>query len=270
MTTIQQLVSRRWRVSAQPFRIRTADGVWIAGTRLGDASAERAAAVLAHGLFGWHRKPRLARFAEDLTPWFTVYAVDLRGHGGSGGTSTFGGMEVEDVEAVVRLARGEGHRRLATIGTSMGAIAVVRHAALIGGIDHVVAISSLARWGPHDDDGHVARARAWRRMRSLTDTPRGRRLVRAYGVRLPSEWERAESPEEVVAKIAPTPLLVVHGKDDHLFAHDEAVRMFEGAGEPKRLLLAERFGHAEDGLSPALARRLARSIHEGWDQTWRG
>ena len=68
MTTIQRLISRRWGVPAKPFRVRTIDGVWIAGTRLGDASSERAAGVFAHGLFGWHRKPRLARFAEDLTP----------------------------------------------------------------------------------------------------------------------------------------------------------------------------------------------------------
>jgi hypothetical protein len=59
-------------------------------------------------------------------------------------------------------------------------------------------------------------------------------------------------------------------KDDHLFPHDEAVRLFEGAGEPKRLLLAERFGHAEDGLSLDLAGRLARSIHRGWEPAWPG
>jgi pimeloyl-ACP methyl ester carboxylesterase len=198
MTSIQRVLSHRWRIPAQPFRVRATDGVRIAGTRLGDASPERPALVLAHGLLGWHRKPRLARFAEDLSPWFTVYAMDLRGHGASGGVCTYGGDEVEDVSGVVDLAREQGHRRIATMGTSMGAIAVLRHAALVGGTDHVVAISSLARWGPHDDDGHQRRSRTWRRLRSVTSTERGRRLVRAYGVRLPSMWEPVESPEEVV------------------------------------------------------------------------
>lgn len=253
---------------AEPFRVRATDGVAIAGTRVGDASPERPALILAHGLLGWHRKPRLARFAEDLSPWFTVYSIDLRGHGASGGVSTYGGDEVEDVGAAVSLARERGHRRIASMGTSMGAIAVVRHAALAGGVDHVVAISSLASWGPHDDDGHVRRTQAWRRLRSLTWTDRGRRLVRAYGVRLPSVWEPAESPEEVVGKIAPTPLLIVHGRDDQLFHEREAMRLFEGAGEPKRLLLADRFGHAEDGLSPALARRLARGVYRSWGLPW--
>lgn len=268
MTSIQLVMSHRWRVPAEPFVVGTRDGVEIAGTRLGDASPERPALVLAHGLLGWHRKPRLARFAEALSPWFTVYALDLRGHGDSGGVSSYGSDEVEDVDAVVGLTRERNHRRVATMGISMGAIAVVRHAALSGGIDHVVAISSLARWGPHDDDGHAPRARAWRRMRSLTGTERGRRIVRAYGVRLPSGWEPTEAPEEVVGKIAPTPLLIVHGRDDHLFHEREALRLFEEAGEPKRLLLAERFGHAEDGLSPSLARRLTRGIYGTWELPW--
>jgi alpha-beta hydrolase superfamily lysophospholipase len=55
-----------------------------------------------------------------------------------------GGAEVDDVEAVVRLARKETHAKVVTVGTSMGGIAVLRHAGLIGGVDEVVAISSLA------------------------------------------------------------------------------------------------------------------------------
>jgi pimeloyl-ACP methyl ester carboxylesterase len=267
MTTVQRLFARRWRVPAASFRVRASDGVEIAGARLGDASPERPALVLAHGLFGWHRKPRVARFAEDLTRWFTVYGMDLRGHGGSGGTCTYGCSEIEDVDAVVRLARDRRHATIATLGTSMGAIAVVRHAALRGGVDHVVTISSPAGWGP-DDAGSAAHAAAWRRLRGVVATRPGRRLARAFGVRLPSAWEALESAGEVAGSVAPTPLLVVHGADDHLFALDEAMRLFEAAREPKGLLVASRFGHAEDGFSPALARRLARAVYQGWGRPW--
>jgi pimeloyl-ACP methyl ester carboxylesterase len=268
MTTLQDVLAHRFDVPAESFRGRTDDGVEIRGARLGDASAERGALVLCHGLMGWHRKPRFARFAEALTPWFTVFVFDLRGHGRSGGVSTLGDREIEDVNAVVRLARGEGHVRVATMGMSMGGIAVVRHAALIGGVDAVVAISSLAGWGPHDDSRR--RRRAWRRMRRVTETARGRRVLRAYGVRLPPSWEAPESPEEVADKIAPTPLLVVHGRDDHLFGEDQAHRLFEAASEPKRMLLAERFGHAEDGLSRAFAGRLAHGVYVLWGLAWAG
>jgi fermentation-respiration switch protein FrsA (DUF1100 family) len=106
-------------------------------------------------------------------------------------------------------------------------------------------------------------------MQWMTGTPRGRRLARLIGVRLPSTWDRPESPEDVVGKIAPVPLLLVHGRDDHFFDEEEAWRLYRAAGEPKRLLLAGRFGHAEDGFSPELAERIGRFVHEAWEVPWR-
>ena len=66
-----------------------------------------------------------------------------------------------------------------------------------------------------------------------------------------AEWERAEPPAELVDRIAPTPLLLVHGRDDHYFDEEQAWMLYRRAGEPKRLLLAGRFGHAEDGYTPS-------------------
>jgi len=37
---------------------------------------------------------------------------------------------------------------------------------------------------------------------------------------------------------------------------------------PKRLLLGDGFGHAEDGLTPAFGHRLARVIHETLEVSW--
>ena len=83
MTTVQLALSHHWRVPAHVFGVRTSDDVLIVGTRLGDHDPERPAMVLVHGLMGWHAKPKFAVFAEHLTEWFTVYAFDMRGHGGS-------------------------------------------------------------------------------------------------------------------------------------------------------------------------------------------
>ena len=149
MTSVQLLASHHWRVPTSALSLRTEDGVSIQGTLLGDHGPASPAVVLAHGLMGWHRKPRFAQFAERLSEWFAVYAFDHRGHGASGGVSDFGGAEVVDVEEVVRLARANGHRQVVSVGTSMGGIAVVRHAAILGGVDAVVAISSLAYWDWH-------------------------------------------------------------------------------------------------------------------------
>jgi pimeloyl-ACP methyl ester carboxylesterase len=266
MTTVQLALSHHWRVPAHAFAVLTEDDVQIAGTRLGRHDVERPAVVVVHGLMGWHAKPKFAVFAEHLTEWFTVYAFDMRGHGASGGVSDFGGAEILDVDRVVALARREGHRTVVTAGTSQGGIAVLRHAGLLGGVDAVVGISSLAYWDWHGG----AEPAALRQFHARIGTRSGRAALRAWGVRLPEAWDEPESPEEVVGKIAPTPVVIVHGTDDHLFPPDHARLLYEAAGEPKRLLLGDGFGHAEDGLTPAFARRLARVIHETVELPWSG
>lgn len=52
-------------------------------------------------------------------------------------------------------------------------------------------------------------------------------------------------PWEQVAKIAPRPLLIVHGERNDLYKPDEALRLYEAAHEPKRLHLMTGLGHTE-------------------------
>ena len=266
MKTVQGITSHHWRVPAYPFTVTTQDGVEIAGTRLGEPGADLPAMILSHGMIGWHRKPKFAVFAEKLTPWFAVYAMDMRGHGESTGVCDFGGLEIYDIEAVHQRARADGHDRVITVGTSMGGIATIRHGALIGGVDAVIGISSLAYWDWHDD----AHPKLRRNMHTKIGTPAGRAALRAFGVRMPEHWDEPESPEEVIGKIAPTPVIIVHGTDDKLFPPSHAQRLFDAAGEPKRLLLGEGFGHAEDGLSPAFANKLVSVVHESVGWAWSG
>ena len=69
--------------------------------------------------------------------------------------------------------------------------------------------------------------------------------------------EVTEEPAELVGRIAPTPLVIVHGRDDHFFDEEQAWLLYGRAGQPKRLLLARRFGHAEDGYSVGFGGRVA-------------
>jgi pimeloyl-ACP methyl ester carboxylesterase len=256
MLSIQRFLNYRWQVPHEPFVVETTDGVRIVGTALGADLTSRPALVLAHGLMGWHRRERFAVFAEELTHWFAVYAVDLRGHGASGGIGDYGGAEIQDIDAVVALARARGHRTVITMGMSMGGITVLRHAALLGGVDAVVPISSLAWWNWRDT-AHPKVA-GWMDRRIVHK--RGRLLLRLWGSRLPDDWAEPASPEDVVAKISPVPFLLVHGDRDGLFSVAHAERLFELAGEPKRLLLGHGGRHAEDLIQPGFAELLARNI----------
>jgi pimeloyl-ACP methyl ester carboxylesterase len=141
------------------------------------------------------------------------------------------------------------------LGGSLGGIAVVLEAANYHDTDGVVSISTPALWD-HSKSKFVRRA-TW-----LFVSPVGRSIARKImGTRIHLDWgKHPEPPAEVVGKIAPTPILIVHGEDDHFFSADDARTLHERAGEPKRLWLLPEFGHAEDGFTPEFTALLTDEI----------
>jgi pimeloyl-ACP methyl ester carboxylesterase len=219
---------------------------------LGEAAGDTALVVV-HGFMGYRSKPKARMLAEALSARYRVFAFDLRGHGQSGGACTGGAVEHLDVEAVAEHARRRGFKRVVTIGWSLGGIAVLRHAGTMGGIDGVIAISAPARWG---SDTKAVRRATW-----IFTSRLGRALAKGVlGTRIDLHLDMPDPPVLAVAAIKDTPLLIVHGEDDHFFGADSARELFEAANDPKKLLLYPRFGHAEDGFSAAFARTLIREI----------
>lgn len=96
----------------------------------GGAAPGSTAVVLAHGFTGSADRPALLRTAEVFARRAAVITFSFRGHGRSGGRSTVGDREVLDLAAAVAWARSLGHRRIVTVGFSMGGSVVLRHAAL--------------------------------------------------------------------------------------------------------------------------------------------
>jgi pimeloyl-ACP methyl ester carboxylesterase len=208
--------------------------------------------VLAHGFTGSWRRVTVRAIAARLCRFGGVVSFDFRGHGRSGGRSTLGDREVLDVDAAVRAARELGYRRVATCGWSMGSSVVLRHAALHGGVDAVVAVSGPSRWFVRDTV-------PMRRVHWVVERRAGRMVARLLlRTRISSvRWDPLpESPLEVVGRIAPTPLLLVHGDQDAYFAVDHARALAERAGEPTELWLVPGFGHAEGGATAELVDRI--------------
>jgi hypothetical protein len=75
-------------------------------------------------------------------------------------------------------------------------------------------------------------------------------LYKAHGFGSPVSLESADyllrfRPDDVVARIAPRPLLLIHGSENGLHLPEESEHLYELAGEPKRLELLEGKGHTE-------------------------
>ena len=74
------------------------------------------------------------------------------------------------------------------------------------------------------------------------------------------------SPVEVVGRISPIPLLIVHGDSDHYFPVEHPEALYAAAREPKELWLLEGFGHAESAadLAEGIGRLDLASAADLW------
>lgn len=225
----------RWDGQEVPVTWLSEDGVLLHGRSI--SSEGPFTILLVHGLLGNHAAPSFQAAARSLARYGTVHAFDLRGHGESGGACTLGNAEALDVASVTRVAAQED-RPVVVVGFSMGAVAAIRSAALYQPPDAVVAVSPPASWNGPRRFGAKRTSLIWK-------VPGGRDALRFLtGVRMQA-WEDCESPLDVVHKIAPVPLLIVHGTDDDFFPPSEAEDLFEAAGEPKELWMIPAGGHAE-------------------------
>ncbi|MFE6840954.1 alpha/beta hydrolase family protein, partial [Streptomyces sp. NPDC057705] len=218
-----------------------------AGARA-EPAADTPVIVVAHGFTGSADRPAVITFS-------------FRGHGGSGGRSTVGDREVLDLAAAVAWARTLGHRRVVTVGFSMGGSVALRHGALytdgsdardaavrvpvrdgrtgehLGAhSDAVVAVSAPARW-------YYRGTAPMRRLHWVVTRPSGR-LVGRYGFRTriaTDDWDPVPlSPVAAVPLIAPAPLLLVHGDRDPYFPLDHPRMLADAAGEGGAELWLER------------------------------
>jgi pimeloyl-ACP methyl ester carboxylesterase len=239
-------------------RLTAVDGTPLRASYLpGPADAE-VAVVCVHGFGANRRKPAYARLADGLSLRTPVLALDLRGHGASGGRSTLGDREVHDVLAAVRWLQRFGHRRVVALGASMGGTAVLGAAATRDAeVAGVVTVSAPAY---HRDPPDAV---PLQRLHRIWQSPRRRAVLKlGLGIDLagPEDWSSPPDPVEVVAGVR-APLLVVHGRDDAYFPPSDAQALVAAAAGPAvRWDEPDGFGHAEDGFRPELVRALSAAI----------
>ena len=178
--------------------------------------------------------------AADLLPRYNVLLLDLRGHGESDwATTSVGYIERLDIEGGVDwLLNQLGPHAIGVLGISMGAGAAIQAAAECPAISAVVADSPFARLT--SPVGEVICARGYPRIVSN---------VLAWWVCAIAGWlgqprGRWRDPIDVVARIAPRPLLLIHGEADTLIPVHNAHALYRAAGEPTELWTVPGAGHA--------------------------
>ncbi|TDD81494.1 alpha/beta hydrolase [Saccharopolyspora karakumensis] len=224
------------------------------------------------------------RFARALTPrGYAVLAFDYRGFGLSEGER--GRLVPQEWAEDVRAAVGRVSTvdeldadRISLLGWGMGGGVVAAEAAEDLRVGAVAAVNCIADGtrstrNMHDEQSwnslleRVAADRGrraeigrseitspWDIVRldldGRTDGYVGEELYRAPGFGSGVTLESAEmllrfSPESLVHRVAPRPLLVVHGGQNELHKPEEARSLYEHAEEPKNLKIIDGAGHTE-------------------------
>lgn len=177
---------------------------------------------------------------------FNVFFFDFRGHGASPGhTTSFGWHESQDVRAACKYLRQRGQARVALYGFSMGGASAnlsfhpryARDAGFDSMVRAVVVDSTFARLAPL-----VAQ--------QLGFLPRALRPGLAWTLSWCSLYEIGVRPEQIapaqaVARIAPRPLLIIHGDEDRLIPLQQSRELFLAAHEPRRRVVVHGAGHCE-------------------------
>lgn len=216
--------------------LRTADGLTLCGWWVPAPGSDRAVVVL-HGHGGSmdcdvHRAPVLHRAG------YGVLLLDFRAHGRSPGRrATFGYLERWDVQAAVEFLKGRGIRRIGLLGFSYGGMASMLAAPISPDVGAVVTDGGPARLrsaiiGRGAELGlpkWLVAFLAWLTI-AVTSARLGVNLFRYEPVR----W---------VGKIAPRPVLFVHGDlDPYCFDFDD---LFAAAREPKEVWRLPDVGHTK-------------------------
>ena len=99
-----------------------------------------------------------------------------------------------------------------------------------------------------------------KRLETLFGEPMGRALAPAtqsFGERLLGTSALRIAPEEAIGKLAPRPVLIVHGTADALVTPDHAHRLYAAAGEGATLWLVEGASHTHSvQTAPDYAERV--------------
>ncbi|MFN2160014.1 MAG: alpha/beta hydrolase [Anaerolineales bacterium] len=167
---------------------------------------------------------------------YSALLFSYRGHGESEGDPwgfTYGAAESRDVDAAVRFLKEQrGVERIAAVGHSAGAVAVMLSAARNPDINAVVAASPF-----------VSIESVWQTNRPSW-IPQGVNDLYLHLAELRKGFSRMDvNLLEVISRISPRPVLIVHGENDRRVTLEQARAIYQSAQAPKTFWLLEGVNH---------------------------
>jgi len=160
---------------------------------------------------------------------YNVLLLDYRGYGLSSGEPSLQGA-TDDIQAALRwlLARADG-KPVVVLGQSLGAslsVVAIDRAGLAPRIRALILDSAFS------DYRLIAREK-------LAD------FWLTWPLQYPLSWLISDHfiPTKAIARISPTPVLIIHGENDSIIPPHHAKKLYQAAQKPKALWLVPNAGH---------------------------
>jgi alpha-beta hydrolase superfamily lysophospholipase len=190
---------------------------------------------------------------------YHVLLFSYRGHAlsdGRKGQFTYGDAESQDLDAAVRyLRQTEEVERIAVVGHSVGAVSAILSAARNPLIEAVVAVAPF-----------TCVAEVWHTSRPAL-VPSFILDWTLWVAEKTRGFDRADvCPQSVVDRIAPRPLLLIHGTRDRRITEEQMRRLFGVAEVPKSLWLVE--GATHSGIRNPVLDQLAPDVISFLEAAW--
>lgn len=211
------------------------DGIPLSGWWLSHPRA-RGVAVLCHGYVA-NRCEVLGVGIELYRMGFSCLLFDFRAHGDSGGRfTTIGAKEVNDALGAIDFVAQFGLPIL-LFGSSMGGAVAIMTAARDERVGAVITDSAYARLAQAADTWWEA---GFGRVLGKLCRP-----VKYLALLFTRTRLSDAEPVREIGKIAPRPILLIHGDRDHLVPLQHAYALYHSAGEPRTLWIASGSGHVQ-------------------------
>lgn len=223
----------------EPIAFKTRDGLTLRGWFIPAARGidPKGTIVFSHGYSG-DCSPDLVYAPLFHQAGFNLLFFDYRGHGASGGDFTsLVYFERGDLLAALDFLRARGIERVGLMGFSMGgavALATAPHSPMVVG---VISDSAFA-----DLHSIVQQSATARGVPKLLAPLMGWLVVLFASLRLRANLFSAD-PIRWVDKMAPRPVLIMHGAEDEAIPVSEAQRLFRAARQPKELWVVPGAAH---------------------------
>jgi fermentation-respiration switch protein FrsA (DUF1100 family) len=230
-------------IDYQPVELQAADGTNLFAWFMPARGEAQGTVLYLHGN-AENISAHFANVAWMPAAGFNVLALDYRGYGGSEGTPSLEGVQL-DIDAAMRalLERPDvDPDQIIVFGQSLGgalAIHYVAHSAYRNNIRAVIADSAFADYRLVAKEKLAGLFITWL-LQWLPD----------YTV------DNNYSPRASVAALSPIPLLLIHGERDGIVPPHHSQLLFETAQEPKDLWSIPDSGHIQALRSAPVRKRL--------------